>query len=308
MSVDIDDKQARTDCDDNSGAIGIFDSGLGGLTVLREIRKLLPDEKLIYFGDNGRTPYGSKSYDTVLKYTLQDVNFLLSKNVKAIVIACNTASACGTPTVRSKFSLPVIEVVEPGAGAAVDASKSGRIGVIGTAATINSGVYEKAILRIAAEKERSDVRYFGRACPLFVPLVEEGWWEGIVTRLTAEEYLKPLMDSDIDTLVLGCTHYPLLTEVIGEVMGKGVKLIDSASVVARAVKERLAKEKLLRQGRGLFSALNASVRGLNGSEIDFPAQMVEFYTSDSIDRFRVLGGKFLGSHIESVEKVDIEAF
>lgn len=280
------------------GAIGVFDSGLGGLTVLREIRAQLPDEKLIYFGDNGRTPYGSKSPDTVLRYTLQDVNFLLTKDVKAIVIACNTASACASATLREKYDLPVIEVVEPGAAAAVKASVSGRIGVIGTAATINSKVYEKAIYRAAEIEGRTDVRYFGKACPLFVPLAEEGWWDSVITRLTAHKYLDQLRESGIDTLVLGCTHYPLLAEVIGEIMGGGVKLINSASVVAQAVKEHLKREGLL----------NASNSRVNAPEIDFPAETVQFYTSDSVAKFRELGGKFLKFGIESVEKVDIEAY
>ncbi|MBO4326459.1 MAG: glutamate racemase [Clostridia bacterium] len=286
------------------GAIGVFDSGLGGLTVLREIRALLPDEKIVYFGDSGRTPYGSKSPDTVLKYTLQDVNFLLSMNVKAVVIACNTASACGTATVREKYSLPVIEVVEPGAEAAVKTTRTGRIGVIGTAATINSKVYEFAIAKAAKKAGRDDVLYFGKACPMFAPLVEEGWWDNKVTRLTAKEYLKPLAEADIDTLILGCTHYPLLAKVIGEIIGRNVKLINSASVVALAVRDRLEKEQLLKSScRG-----NAPESRITASKIDFPGEYVRFYTSDSVDRFRELGGKFLGSEIEAVEKTDIEAY
>lgn len=279
----------------DTGAIGVFDSGLGGLTVLREIRKLLPNEKLIYFGDNGRTPYGTKSPDTVRRYTVQDVNFLLSKNVKAIVIACNTASACSLGTVREKFSVPVIEVVGPGSEAAVKATVSGRIGVIGTAATVESGVYEKAIMNAAEKEGRSGVKYFGKACPLFVSLAEEGWWDGEITRLTAEKYLDSLKSENIDTLVLGCTHYPLLAGVIGSVMGSGVKLINSASAVALSLKEQL----------GLA---DASKTVSKDSQIDFPEGSVRFYTSDSVARFRALGGKFLGGSIEAVEKVDIEKY
>ncbi len=302
--MSADRKMIGSVSDEREGAIGVFDSGLGGLTVLREIRRILPDEKLIYFGDNGRTPYGSKSPATVLKYTLQDVNFLISKNVKAIVIACNTASACGTKAVRERYTLPVIEVVEPGAAAAVNASVSGRIGVIGTSATVGSRVYEFAIAKAAAAKGRGDVKYFGKDYTLFVPLAEEGWWDGAVPSLTADESLKPLLASEIDTLVLGCTHYPLLANVIGDVMGKNVKLINSASVVALAVKNRLESENLL--AHPAVSAAPESAA--DAPEIDFPADKVKFYTSDSIDRFRALGGRFLGSGIEAVEKVDIEAY
>ncbi|MBQ3867843.1 MAG: glutamate racemase [Clostridia bacterium] len=274
----------------NDAPIGVFDSGLGGLTVLREIHRLLPCENLVYFGDSGRTPYGTKSQETVLRYTLQDVNFLLSKGVKAIVIACNTASACSLDTVRQTYGLPVIEVVEPGSAAAVAATKTGRIGVIGTPATIGSEVYKRAIDRAASAAGRTDVNYFGVPCPLFVSLAEEGWWDNDVARLTARKYLEPLKDAGIDTLVLGCTHYPLLTPAISRVMGRRVKLINSASVVAAAVQNVLRERGLLRCAE---NADNATVR---------------FFTSDSADKFRALGSKFLAGSVEHVERVDIEQF
>lgn len=326
--------------DRKAGAIGIFDSGLGGLTVLREIRKLLPEEDIVYFGDSGRTPYGTKSPDTILRYTLQDVNFLLSKNVKAVVIACNTASACGLEAVREKFDIPVTEVVRPGSRAAVRATRTGRIGVIGTSATIGSGVYERAIAHEAGLAGRTDVNYFGKACPLFVSLAEEGWWDGDITYLTAEKYLSDLKRDNIDTLVLGCTHYPLLSDVIGRVMGEAVQLINSASEVALAVKDDLGRRGLLKEHAGGrkeapeevkgssaadssgcdayeevkrsseadSSSCDASKSAQNGPEIDFCGGQVQFYTSDSVAKFRQLGGKFLGAEIDRVENIKIENY
>ncbi len=311
------------EADRKAGAIGIFDSGLGGLTVLREIRKLLPEEDIVYFGDSGRTPYGTKSPDTVLRYTLQDVNFLLSKNVKAVVIACNTASACGLEAVREKFDIPVTEVVRPGSRAAVRATRTGRIGVIGTSATIGSGVYERAIAHEAGLAGRTDVNYFGKACPLFVSLAEEGWWDGDITYLTAEKYLSDLKRDNIDTLVLGCTHYPLLSDVIGRVMGEDVQLINSASEVALAVKDDLgfrgllkehaggrkeASEEVKRSSEADSCSCDASKSAQNGPEIDFCGGQVQFYTSDSVAKFRQLGGKFLGAEIDRVENINIENY
>ncbi len=289
-------------CESRKRPIGIFDSGLGGLTVLGEIRKLLPHEDIIYFGDNGRTPYGTKSRETVVRYTLQDVGFLKSKGVKAVVIACNTASACSLDTVRATFDIPVIEVIEPGSAAAVRATSHGRIGVIGTQATIESGVYERAIRAAASRIYRGgksggsepEIKYFGKACPLFVSLAEEGWWDGEITRLTAEKYLAPLKEAHVDTLVLGCTHYPLLTPVIAGVMGPEVRLINSAAVVADAVKERLLAAGLLRDtGYGDEDGKKANVA---------------FYTSDSIEKFKTLGSRFLGAGVSPVEKIDIEKY
>lgn len=266
----------------NDRPIGIFDSGLGGLTVLNAIHKLLPEENLVYFGDSGRAPYGTKSKETIIKYTFQDINFLLSQNVKMVVIACNTASACSLESVRKAYDIPIVEVVGPGARAAARATQSGHIGVIGTPATIASGVYERAIKDLLPE-----CRCEKKACPLFVPLVEEGWWNHEISRLVAEEYLGKMKAAGVDSVVLGCTHYPLLSEVIQKVMGDQVVLINSAKEVALAVRESL--ERL----------------GARRDSKDVPG-MVKFYTSDSVDKFASLADMFLESPVAPVEKVEIE--
>lgn len=265
----------------NDRPIGIFDSGLGGLTVLKAVHALMPNENLVYFGDSGRAPYGTKSAETVVKYTVQDMNFLCSKDVKMIVIACNTASACSLETVSKLFPLPIVDVVGAGAEAAVNASAGGNIGVIGTNATVSSGVYEKAI-----KARKPDAEYHAKACPLFVPLVEEGWWNHQVTASVAKEYLQSLKDFNVDTLVLGCTHYPYLENVIGSVMGEGVALINSAAAVAKRVKETLVK---------------AGIENDSGKRGE-----VSYYTSDSVEKFRSLGGLFLGEPMEKAEKVEID--
>ncbi len=262
--------------------IGIFDSGLGGLTVLKAVQELLPHESLIYFGDNGRTPYGTKSPETVLKYTFQDINFLLEHQVKMIVIACNTASACSLDAVLKQYQLPIVEVVGPGSRAAVRTSKSGRIGVIGTPATVASGVYERAIHAVD-----SQATYFGKACPLFVPLVEEGWWDREVTALTVREYMKPLKEVGVDTVVLGCTHYPLLQPVIQQEMGVSVTLVNSALEVAREVQAVLTAQGLATDTKEVGT--------------------VRFFTSDSVEKFGELGSVFLGRPLENVTKIDIES-
>ncbi len=268
--------------------IGIFDSGLGGLTVLKAVQELLPNESLVYFGDSGRTPYGTKSRETVLKYTFQDINFLLEHEVKMIVIACNTASACSLDAVLKHYTLPIVEVVGPGSRAAVRVSKTGRIGVIGTPATISSGVYERAIQAAAAHLiPDQPATYFGKACPLFVPLVEEGWWDREVTALTVRDYMKPLQDAEVDTVVLGCTHYPLLQSVIQKEMGTDVTLVNSALEVAREVQAVLTEQDI---------ATATCERG-----------KVSFFTSDSIEKFAELGSVFLGRCLENVTKIDIEA-
>ena len=259
--------------------IGIFDSGLGGLTVLKEIQKLVPDEDLIYFGDNGRTPYGTKSKETVIRYTFQDINFLLSHNVKMIVIACNTASSVSLPHVIAKCDTPVVEVVGPGSRAA---STGKKVAVIGTPATIESGVYKTALANISPE-----IQYYGKACPLFVPLVEEGWWDNAITKAVAAEYLQPVAASGADTLILGCTHYPLLIPAIRSVLGDSIHLVNSARAVADEVHLRLQNLNLLR-------------RNHHGK--------ISFYTSDSAEKFASLGSIFLGQTLEDVSKIDIEAF
>ena len=264
--------------------IGVFDSGLGGLTVLREMISKCPNEDLVYFGDCGRIPYGTKSRETVQKYTMQDIKFLLSKDVKAIVIACNTASAYGYEMAREHFDVPVFEVVTPGARAAVRETRSGKIGVIGTPGTISTGVYEKAIRNVAGDRK---VEIISKACPMFVPLVEEGWWDNEIAYKIVEEYLLPLKAEGIDTLVLGCTHYPILEATISKVMGPEVRLVSSgvemASEIAKFVNEA-----------HMHAEISDSTR--------------EYFTSDSIEKFIEMGQSFLGQAIPQTAHVDIEKF
>lgn len=271
---------------DTSCPIGIFDSGLGGLTVQKEVILQLPFENTIYFGDSGRAPYGTKSRETILNFARQDTRFLLDQNVKMIVIACNTASAHAYKEIAASVDIPVVEVIGPGARAAVRATKNGRIGVIGTSATVDSKVYVEAI----REASHKNVEIFQQACPLFVSLAEEGWWENEVTYLTARTYLQPLIEKGIDTLVLGCTHYPLLQPVIAKVMGPGVELINSASEVAKTIGEVLREHALE-----------------NLDETNGPGTRV-FYTSDSEKKFKALGSDFLCMTIGQAEKIEIEKY
>lgn len=263
--------------------IGVFDSGLGGLTVLKEIMELIPTESVVYFGDCGRAPYGTKSKEMVIKYTFQDIRFLLNQDIKMIVIACNTISACSFEIVKHNFNMPVIEVVEPGSNCAVKETKNKKVGVIGTRATINSGVYEKTI-----EKTDNNIQIHSKACPLFVNLVEEGWWDNDIAYRIAEEYLTPLKSEGIDTLVLGCTHYPILKGIISSVVGDNVKLVSSALEVARVVREVINEKGI-------------------GRDKDIKP-VYRYYTSDSIEKFESLGSAILGKEIHSVEKVDIEKY
>jgi glutamate racemase len=258
-----------------SAPIGVFDSGLGGLTVAHAIMRQLPAESLVYFGDTARVPYGPKSPDTVRRYSHEIAAFLLEQGVKAIVVACNTATAHALPMLRAELDVPVIGVVEPGARAAVRASRSGRIGVIATAGTIKSGAYVRAI-----ESEAPAARVTARACPLFVPLVEEGWTEHEATRAIAREYLAPFMHDEVDTLVLGCTHYPLLKPLIAEVVGPGVRLIDSAEETALDTRRMLAEHAL----------------GAPAGEGSY-----RFIASDDQQQFLTLGQRFFGDTIERVE-------
>ena len=214
--------------------IGIFDSGIGGMTVARAIEQLLPDHPLIYFGDIARTPYGPKSPETIIKYSIRNTEFLLEKGAKLIIIACNSASSVATETLRQRFQVPIIEVISPAVDKAVKISKSGRIGVIGTRATVTSNVYQHKI-----QKSEPDFEVFSMACPLLVPLVEEGWLNKRETKMIIRRYLHPLKDKQIDTLVLGCTHYPLLTDLIQARIGKRVRLIDSSIETAHYAKEYL---------------------------------------------------------------------
>jgi glutamate racemase len=266
--------------DKNSVPIGVFDSGIGGLTVVREIIKMLPREDIIYLGDTARVPYGTKSSRTVVAYSIHNARFLVSKGIKMLVVACNTSSAVSLPSLSGELDIPVIGVIEPGAKKAGAATKSGRVGVIGTPSTIKSSAYKKAL-----EAVSPDIEVYSKACPLFVPLADEGWTEGEISELIAREYLTPLKEHNIDVLVLGCTHYPILKRTIKKVMGGGVTLVDSAEETAKEI-ERVLKEKNL----------------LNTGD-DTPSR--EYYLTDVSDTFVSVAGRFLGEKIENIEMVDI---
>ena len=261
--------------------IGIFDSGFGGLSVASEIMNQLPGERIIYFGDTAHLPYGSKSREVVTGYSLRVAGFLAEKGVKLIVIACNTASSYALEALSGKYSLPLVDVVTPGARAAAGLTGASRVGIIGTAATIKSRSYE-----LAMGKLNPDIKIFTRACPLFVPLVEEGMVEGQVTLLVAKGYLSALKEEKIDTLILGCTHYPFLKKIITWVMGVEVALVDSAEETAKEVKRVLSEKGMLSQAR-------AEQAGH------------EYYVSDDPDKFLQMGSQFLGKNIGRVEKVEI---
>lgn len=272
----------------NSLPIGIFDSGVGGLTVLRAVRERLPRERVIYLGDTARVPYGTKSRATIERYAVEDAGFLVDKGVKLIVVACNTASAMGRERLRREYQVPFLTVLGPGARMAARVTRSGRIGVIATEATIESGAYERAIHEAGGERE---VEVFSRACPLFVPLVEEGETDSRIARLTAEQYLAPLRQREIDTLVLGCTHYPMLKDVIGETMGADVVLVDSAKATAEETAELLAREGLLNQQ-------------IPHSE-DGEDRVNQFYVTDAAQRFHRIGERILGKPLAHLEAVEI---
>ena len=260
----------------NPAPIGVFDSGMGGLTVVREMIRQLPHESIIYFGDTARVPYGPKSPDTVLRYSREITAYLKAEGVKALVIACNTATAHALPALRREYDMPIVGVIVPGARAAAGATKTKRVGVIGTAGTIKSRAYEKEIIKLVP-----DAQVTAQACALFVPLVEEGWTDAEPTRAIARNYLAPLVAAEIDTLVLGCTHYPLMKTVIGNVVGREVRLIDSAYETARETAELLKA---------------------NGLENTSPNQArYRFIASDAPDTFLALGERFLGSSIDRVE-------
>jgi glutamate racemase len=264
----------------NPRPLGVFDSGIGGLTVFRELLRQLPDEELLYFGDVARLPYGNKSAEGVTRFSREICAFLLTRDVKAIVVACNTASALALPALARELPVPVVGVIESGARAAVERTRSGRVGVIATASTVRSGAYAAAVHAL-----RPGVEVVERACPLFVPLVEEGWIDHPVTRLVAHEYLAPLEDHRLDTLVLGCTHYPLLEGVIGADMGPGVTLIDSGRETAAAVKALLDE-------RGLAAPAGREPRHA-------------LYLSDLPAAFTATAERFLGRALPPVEVVPV---
>lgn len=263
--------------------IGVFDSGVGGLTVVREIMRRIPGEEIVYFGDTARVPYGNKSPATVTKYADQIVRFLLQQDVKAIVVACNTASAFALEYLQEHYDIPIIGVVEPGARAAVAGSANGRIGVIGTTGTIKSRIYAKYIDRLS-----SDMRVFGKACQLFVSLVEEGWIDDEVTEAVARRYLTELLEEDIDSLILGCTHFPLLKDVIARVVGERVSLIDPAIETANTLRQLLTEKQLLHPQN--------------------QAEGHRFFISDSAKQFRILADRILPCHIDKTSQINLEAY
>lgn len=258
-------------------AIGVFDSGVGGLTVVRALMERLPNEEIIYFGDTARVPYGVKSPATIVDYATQITQFLLAHDVKLLIVACNTMAAVAAQIIRDLSAVPVLDVIDAGARAAAGATRSKRIGVIGTLTTINSGAYVQAIYG-----HDPDIRIFSQACPLFVPLVEEGWLDHEVTRLTAEEYLRPVLAQEIDALVLGCTHYPLLQPMLQQVAGANVRLIDSALTTAGQAAALLASRELARASR---------------------ATRHQFFVTDVPQRFQAIGERFLGRSLAEVRVV-----
>lgn len=262
--------------------IGVFDSGVGGLTVAREIMRHMPQEQIIYFGDTARVPYGSKSKETIITFSRQIVKFLLTENVKAIVIACNTASALALNEIQKELSIPVVGVVRPGAVAAAKTTKSGRIGVIGTQAMINSRIYTQILTEISP-----DIQVYEKACPLFCPLVEEGWLYDSVTIEIAERYLNELQGYDIDTLVLGCTHYPLLRHTVQKVVGNGVSLVNPAYETAKQVKTILTESHLECSGQ---------------------QPMHKFYVSDGAEKFKAFANTILPCEVEEAKGVNIEQY
>ena len=262
-------------------AIGVFDSGVGGLTVLRELRLQVPAEDLVYLGDTARVPYGTKSAPTVRRYADEAARFLIEQQVKLIVVACNTASAVALETLAQNFQVPVVGVIVPGARRALEVSRSGRIGVIGTEGTIRSQAYEREILN-----GRPGVSVFTAACPLFVPLAEEGWADHKIACMAAEEYIRPLLDHNIDTLVLGCTHYPLLKRTLQNTVGDGVTLIDSAEETAKTVAGLLE-----RQGLGRRIPSDSAPR---------------YFVTDIPDRFQRVGGAFLGGPLDHIATISLD--
>lgn len=268
----------------NNRSIGVFDSGLGGLTAVKQIMKLLPDESIIYFGDTGRVPYGTRSRETILKYTRNDVRFLQSFDVKMIVVACGTVSSVAVPQIETEIDIPVIGVVDASVNAAIRATCNKKIGIIGTPGTIKSGSYEKKI-----KEYDSDIQTFAKDCPLFVPLVENGHFDTEVARLVVQEYLEEVRDAGVDTLILGCTHYPLLAKVIAEYMGENVELISPGEEVAKHL-ARILDDDMRHSG-------------------EHNEEQYRYFVSDNIENFEELGSIFLETKINGqVRKIDIEKY
>ena len=265
--------------------IGVFDSGVGGLTVAREIMRNLPSERIVYFGDTARVPYGSKSRESIIRFSRQIIHFLQEEHVKAIVVACNTASAYALDEVQKDLNIPIIGVVKPGAKVAAEATRNKRIGVIGTKGTIGSNIYADYIHEIDPE-----ITVVGKACPLFVPLVDEGWLKDPVTVEVAERYLQELQEQDVDTLVMGCTHYPLLRSVLRELLGEKVTLVNPAYETAQSLKQ-------------LLKEMNLDNPGIK--EEEFPYR---FYVSDLADQFTAFANSILPYDVSMTKKIDIERY
>jgi glutamate racemase len=263
------------------GPIGVFDSGIGGLTVLAALRHLMPNDSFVYLGDTARVPYGTKSAETVVRYSRECADFLTEKGVRAIVVACNTASACALPDLASRYDVPILGVVDPGADAAIASTRGDVVGVIGTAGTIGSNAYGNAL-----KARRPSIRVVSRACPLLVPLIEEGWITDDVAKMVVSKYLGDMKSEGIDTLILGCTHYPLLSKVIADELGSGVRLVDSADTTALALRDLLAGSDSL-------------------SEADQGTGSCRIYVTDMPARFEVIGRRFLGDEPPPVTRVDL---
>lgn len=268
----------------SSKYIGVFDSGLGGLTAVKELMEILPNEPIVYFGDTGRVPYGTKSNETIIKYTKSDIQFLKTFDLKLIIVACGTASTIALPHVKENVGVPIFGVADAAAKAAAKETRNNKIGIIGTSGSIRSGAYARLI-----KEENPEIENYSVACPLFVPLVETGHLSGEIARLAAEEYLLSLKEKGVDTLVLGCTHYPLLKDVIKEVMGENVTLIDPGKITAGFVKDYLTAQNLLCGER--------------------KENQYRFFVSDSPEEFLKLASGFLNQEIPGgVEKIDIEKY
>ena len=264
--------------------IGVFDSGLGGLTTVKELKKVLPNENIVYFGDTGRVPYGSRSEETIVKYVIDDINFLLSYDIKLIIIACGTASTVALPIVKNMYEVPMVGVVEPSVKKATQATKNKNIGVIGTSGTINSGKYVQKIKDID-----KSINVYTNACPLFVPIVENGYADTEIAKMVAQDYLNPLIEKDIDTLILGCTHYPILKNTVKDVMGDNVELVDSGAETAKYVSEFLSANDMLADEK--------------------QDKQYMYFVSDNTSNFSKIAGVFLGENIDGlVEKIDIENY
>lgn len=271
---------------DKNAPIGVFDSGVGGLTVAREIMRQIPNERIVYFGDTARVPYGSKSKDNIIKFSRQIIRFLQTENVKAIVIACNTASALALDEMQQEFELPILGVVKPGAKVAVETTANKRIGLIGTEANIRSGVYTRYIKSLDDE-----AKVFEKACSLFVPLVEEGWLHDDITLQVASRYLEELKEKDIDTLIMGCTHYPLIRSTIRKVMGDKVNLVNPAYETAIELKNLLERDNLA-----------------NKCDVDSPSSMYRFYVSDAEEKFKLFANSILPFDITMTKQINIENY